>query len=242
LALLTLLTDTATVTRLRRLFASYGLPEQIVTDNATTFTSDEFQTFVKQNGILHTTSAPGHPATNGLAERYVQTFKTGMKKLANTTMNIDDRLSLFLLQYRTTPNCTTGQSPADLFLNRHVRTRLDFLKPCTKETVHKKQYQQKDRHDRSAADRSFCMDDAVYLRSTVGGDPKWIPGSVVRQTGPVSYEDRERDSNTVHRCHGDRLRARATAEPDPVLTDPRPEPVALRRSTRVTKPPKRFMQ
>ena len=82
--------------------------------------------------ILHTKSAPGHPVTNGLAERYVRT-ETGMKKLANTIVNIDDRLSLFLLQYRTTPNCTTGQSPADLFLHRHVRTRLDFLKPCTKE-------------------------------------------------------------------------------------------------------------
>lgn len=70
----------ATVTRLKRLFASYGLPEQIVTDNATTFISEEFQTFVKQNGILHTTSAPGHPATNGLAERHVQTFKVGLKK------------------------------------------------------------------------------------------------------------------------------------------------------------------
>ena len=163
--------------------------------------------FIKQNGILHTTSAPGHPATNGLAERYVQTFKTGMKKLANTTMNIDDRLSLFLFQYRTTPNCTTGQSPADLFLHRHVCTRLDLLKPCTKETVRKRQYQQKDRHDRSAADRSFSVGDAMYLRSTVGGDPKWIPGLVVRQTGPVSYEVRERDSDTVHRHHGDQLRA-----------------------------------
>lgn len=109
------ITSQATVTRLKRLFASYGLPEQIVTDNATTFTSEEFQTFVKQNGILHTTNAPGHPPTNGLAERYVQTFKTGIEKLASTTINVDDKLSLFLLQYRTTPNCTTGQSPADLF-------------------------------------------------------------------------------------------------------------------------------
>lgn len=77
----------ATVTRLKRLFASYSLPEQIVTDNTTTFTSEEFQTFVKQNGILHTTSAPGHPATNGLAERHVQTFKVGLKKTVSTTMN-----------------------------------------------------------------------------------------------------------------------------------------------------------
>lgn len=54
------ITSQTTVTKLRRLFASYGLPEQTVTDNATTFTSEEFQTFVKQIGNLHTTSAPGH--------------------------------------------------------------------------------------------------------------------------------------------------------------------------------------
>lgn len=123
------ITSQATTTRLKRLFSAYGLPEQIVTDNATTFTSDEFQRFVKQNGIMHTRSAPKHPATNGLAEKYVQTFKRGMKKLTNEQMCIDDRLSLFLFLYRTTPNCTTGQSPSDLFLKRHIRTRLDFLKP-----------------------------------------------------------------------------------------------------------------
>lgn len=61
----------------------------IVTGNTTIFTSEEFQTFVKQNGIVHT-SAPGHLATNGLAESYIQTFKTGMKKFANTTMSVDD--------------------------------------------------------------------------------------------------------------------------------------------------------
>lgn len=52
------ITSSATISRLRRLFASYGLPEQVVTDNATTFMSDEFQLFMKRNGILHTTGAP----------------------------------------------------------------------------------------------------------------------------------------------------------------------------------------
>lgn len=65
------ITSTATITRLKRLFAAQGVPEQI-----------EFQQFMKRNGILHTTGAPMHPATNGLAERYVATFKAGMKKLA----------------------------------------------------------------------------------------------------------------------------------------------------------------
>ena len=79
---------------------------------------------MRRNGILHTTGAPRHPATNGLAERYVATFKAGMKKLANDKLSIDDKVSHFLLRYRTTPNSTTGESPADMFLKRHVRTRL----------------------------------------------------------------------------------------------------------------------
>lgn len=88
------LTSQVTITRLRRLFAAYGLPEHIVTDNGTQFTSVEFKNFMQQNGTLHSTSAHGHPATNGLAERYVQTFKSGIKKLAHLTMDLEDKISL----------------------------------------------------------------------------------------------------------------------------------------------------
>ncbi|KAK9515985.1 hypothetical protein VZT92_003426 [Zoarces viviparus] len=59
--------------------------------------------------------------------------------------------------------------------------------------------------------------------STVTGSHKWIPGLIVRQTGPVSYEVRERDSDTVHRRHGDQLRARAIAEPDIDVTESQAE-------------------
>ena len=34
-----------------------------------------FQRFMKSNGIKHVLSAPYHPATNGLAECFVQTMK-----------------------------------------------------------------------------------------------------------------------------------------------------------------------
>lgn len=67
--------SSSTIEILRDLFARFGIPEQIVSDNGTQFVSEEFQTFVKSNGIRHITSAPYHPATNGLAERTVQTFK-----------------------------------------------------------------------------------------------------------------------------------------------------------------------
>nr|XP_055073117.1 uncharacterized protein K02A2.6-like [Misgurnus anguillicaudatus] len=202
------LTSQATITRLRRLFAAYGLPEHIVTDNGTQFTSVDFKNFMQLNGILHSTSAPGHPATNGLAERYVQTFKNGMKKLAHLTMDLEDKISLFLMQYRTTPNCTTGQSPADLFLNRHVRTRLDFVHPDVTVTVRRKQYLQKFYHDQRAVERSFSEKDSVYLRNTTGGGNKWVPGVIVKQTGPVSYQVQGRDTDVTFRRHGDQLRPR----------------------------------
>ena len=60
-----------TVSELRKLFATHGLPEQIVSDNGAQFTSQHFEEFMKLNGIKHIRSAPYHPATNGEAERFV---------------------------------------------------------------------------------------------------------------------------------------------------------------------------
>ena len=42
---------------LRNLFVTHGLPEMVVSDNGSAFTSAEFQTFVKRNGIRHVRSA-----------------------------------------------------------------------------------------------------------------------------------------------------------------------------------------
>ncbi len=53
------------IEELRTVFSKFGLPETIVTDNGSSFTSQEFREFLKNNGIRHTTSAPYHPASNG---------------------------------------------------------------------------------------------------------------------------------------------------------------------------------
>ncbi len=49
-------------------FATLGIPEMLVIDKGTAFTSTEFAHFPKQNGIRHVTTLPYHPASNGLAE------------------------------------------------------------------------------------------------------------------------------------------------------------------------------
>ena len=81
----------------------------IVSDNGAVFTSKEFSDFVTFNGITHVKSSPHHPSTNGFAEHAMQTFKAGMKKLTEGTL--ESKLSHFLFHYQLTP-----QQPLDNLL------------------------------------------------------------------------------------------------------------------------------
>ena len=72
-------TPTQIITELRQLFAAHGLPTQLVSNNGPQFTSEEFATFRKKNGVKHIRCSPYHPTSNGLAERLVQNFKKAMK-------------------------------------------------------------------------------------------------------------------------------------------------------------------
>lgn len=50
---------------LRKLFSMCGLPDTLITDNRTAFTSGEFQDFTTNYRIRHIWSVPFHPTTNG---------------------------------------------------------------------------------------------------------------------------------------------------------------------------------
>ena len=128
-----------TIELLRHLFASYGLPKQLVSDNGLQFTSEEFKRFMKGNGIRHIRCAPYHPASNGLAERFVRSFKEAMKAAKHDGLSLNHSLENFLFTYRTIPHATTHQSPSSLFLGRNLRSRLDLLKPNLQEAVATKQ-------------------------------------------------------------------------------------------------------
>ena len=71
----------ATLDLLEEDFAHFGYPHTLVSDNATTFMSEEFQSWCKERGITHLTGVPYHPATNGAAEHMVQTFKQVLRSL-----------------------------------------------------------------------------------------------------------------------------------------------------------------
>ncbi|XP_054929043.1 uncharacterized protein [Dermacentor andersoni] len=73
-------TTTKTAERLRNVFAAYGLPEKLVSDNGPQFKSVEFSDFLECNGVKQVRAAPYHPTSNGAAERTVQTIKRALLK------------------------------------------------------------------------------------------------------------------------------------------------------------------
>ena len=64
---------------LRDMFARFGIPQQVISDNGPQFPSEEFQQFMTANGIKHIKTSPYHPTSNGAAERMVQTLKLALK-------------------------------------------------------------------------------------------------------------------------------------------------------------------
>ena len=175
----------ATVRILDELFATYGVPTTIVSDNGTCFTSVEFKEFLKNVGVkFHKRIAPYHPATNGQAERYVQTVKNGLKAMNTTSNSLQSNLNIFLRQYRKSPHSTTGQSPSWLFLGRELRSRLNLVIPddiCTKIT-------QKQQLQCEHSPRSFYPSQNVIFLSGNPRMDRWIQGTIVRRLGDLHYE------------------------------------------------------
>ena len=160
---------------------------------------------MKGNGVKHIRTIPYHPASNGLAERFVQSFKQGLRASQNDGRSLNNRLSTFLLTYRSTPHATTGVPPCTLFLQRKLRTRFDLLKPSCEERVLEKQAQQKEQHDRRAKSREWHVGQSVMAKNLRPG-PNWIPGVIIERAGPLSYVIETEDKQTWRR-HVDQLKA-----------------------------------
>jgi len=249
-----------TIEKLQCTFASLGLPEIIVSDNGPSFASTEFSAFLKSNGIQHIKTVPYHPAANGLAERAVQTFKACMKKLSQGSLQ--DRVNSFLFKYRTTPQTTTGVTPAELLMGRKLRTHLDLLIPDVGERVRKRQSLQKHSHDLHAKNKQFQVNDPVLAKNFSTGSP-WITGKILRQSGVATFLVELPDGRVIRR-HPDQLKANVldseeTLQPDNVDEQwvPSPSSVStqpdaptpqetssaepMRRSSRNRRPPNRFI-
>ncbi|XP_055692263.1 uncharacterized protein K02A2.6-like [Lutzomyia longipalpis] len=196
-------TDTTsgnTIKELRKIFATHGLPEQLVTDQGRQFISQEFEEFCKRNGIDHKMGAPYHPATNGQAERYVRTIKEKLMMLKDVSQeDVELKLSSILLNYRRTPHSTSGISPSEKLFGRKIRSRLDFILPGEESVRKEIKYKEK------AGVRKLNVGDRVAARNYRQGGKKWSFGTISQKLGSLHYMIKM-DQGKIWKRHIDQLR------------------------------------
>ena len=228
-------TSTITISALRNCFSTHGLPDVIVSDSATCFTSDEFKHFCHMNGIHHITSAPHHPSSNGMAERAVEVIKEGLKRMEDGDLRT--KLNRFLFHYRVTPHSTTGIAPAELLMGRQLKTRMHLVSPNLRAKVELQQHRQKQYHNQHSQVRGFHPSDPVYALVYHRNQATWTPGTIDQKTGPISYMVHLATGQLVRR-RIDQLQARIAGSmaptASPSLEPPVPVPVPMPLPTATT--------
>ncbi|XP_055585498.1 uncharacterized protein K02A2.6-like [Uranotaenia lowii] len=208
-------TASSTIKLLKQMFATFGIPETIVSDNGTQFTSFEFQTFCQQSGIEHIRTAPFHPQSNGLAERFVDSLKRSLKKIRSGGETLEDALRTFLTVYRSTPT-EDGQSPAQRMMGRPMRTVSSLLLPPKPTRVRPSSVMNRQtetfNQKHGAISKQFKPGDTVYAQVHHKNSWSWKAGVVIERIGNVNYNVQLQESQRLIRSHANQLRTRLSEE------------------------------
>lgn len=205
-----------TIKQLRDIFARFGLPNEIVTDNGPAFISEKFSEFMLRNGICHRLISPRHARSNGAAENAVGLVKKCLKKAAHEGIAVDVALSRFLLNYRNCVQSTTQKSPSEMLLGRRLRSCLDLLRPCTKNIV--MDNQSKQIKSFRGKQRDLSVGDVVMFKKWRNNKEIWEKGEVISRKGNVMYEIQYKDER--HRRHIDQIfRLPSSHSYDPIFDE-----------------------
>lgn len=214
MALLSNLSSSCVITHVKSIFARHGIPYMVMSDNGPCFSSREWQKFAEQYDFKHVTSSPLYPQSNGKAEKGVHILKQLLKKAADS----DSDPYLALLSYRTSP-LECGLSPAELLMNRKLRTTLpSYTKPEKYPKMHQKLQRQKVKqklfYDRTAKQLPpLVTDDTVRIEDHDGWKTKAI---VLEEVAPKSFNVLTENGQVVRRNRRSLLK---TSETYPKITD-----------------------
>ncbi len=174
-------TTSSVTSALSAWFNEWGWPASIRTDGGPQFRKS-FTEFCEEHSVLHETSSPHNPRSNGLAESAVKNMKFLLKK----TIERKEDFEAALLEWRNVPR-EDGVSPAQLFLGRRQRTQLPQVDLYTDSDVVELAVSRKEALERKRAahdvnallSKPLKVGQLVRLKDPLSG--KWDDEGVVKK-------------------------------------------------------------
>lgn len=111
-----------TIKVLEEIFATFGYPKIIISDQGTSFTSNEFKNFAKSIGVKHVYNAVSTPRANGQIERYNRTILNSLAAMNHGLDEKDWDTNLGKLQWslNNVINKGIGKSPAEVVFGQRT--------------------------------------------------------------------------------------------------------------------------
>jgi len=144
---------------LKRTFATFGVPHEMSSDGGPEYVSNETDDFLKRWGVYHRLSSAYNPRSNGRAEVAVKAMKRLLRNNIAPNGSVDtESFTRAILQFRNTPDPSTGTSPAEVLFGRTLRDVLPIRPPMQM-------------HDQDSVKPSWkhlwrSREDALRLRAT----------------------------------------------------------------------------
>ncbi|KAL1250507.1 hypothetical protein QQF64_018303 [Cirrhinus molitorella] len=186
-----------------QLFSRVGIPEEILTDQGTNFTSRLMGQLHRQLGITAIRTSAYHPQTDGLTERFNQTLKNMLRKFVSDT-GLQGPLDLIRKSWEDS-TCREEEKGIVQYV-LEMRDRLEHYQEQARENLKEAQKAQKTWYDQNARQRQLQPGQKVLLLLRTSANKlltKWQgPYTVVRKMGPVTYEihhpDKGKAKQTYH--------------------------------------------
>ena len=159
---------------IKQIFAKYGWPNTLVSDNRPCYASKIFKQLMTEYQVNHITSLPHYPQSNGLAEKYVQIIKN----LFHKAKEEEQDLHKCLMTYRNTPLSSQLQLPMQILSSRATRSTLPLSNAAKKQMrLHSEELRatQKNQH---LPINDLCIDQTVMYQDPT--NKKWYPANITK--------------------------------------------------------------
>ena len=165
-----------------------GLPEKVLSDLGTKFTSDCMKEVSRLLSIRRLTTSPYHPACNGLVEKFNGTLKRMLRRLCHEQPRQWHRvINPLLFAYGEARQEARGFSPFELLYGRTVRGPVQILKELWSEeeevpevtTSHQYVLELRERLDetiklaQAKLEKNQGRNKNLYNRKAINGVSRW---------------------------------------------------------------------